>query len=100
MSALACLSTSRAEELDGSNASSAPSRTALEQAEALSALGTALAQAGQEEQASQVWTEAERVIGTITDSSQQAEALSALGTALAQAGQWAEAERVIGTIGT
>jgi len=58
-----------------------------EQAEALSALGTALAQAQQ-------WTEAERVITTIQDRSEQAEALSALGTALAQVQQWTEAERV------
>jgi tetratricopeptide (TPR) repeat protein len=62
-----------------------------EQVMALSALGMALAQAQQ-------WEQAERVIGTIQDSSRQAEALSALGTALAQAQQWEQAERVIGTI--
>ena len=67
-------------------------------AEMLTALGTALAQAQQWEQASQVWAEAERVIGTIRDYEGQAFALSALGTALAQAQQWAEAERIIGTI--
>jgi tetratricopeptide (TPR) repeat protein len=68
-----------------------------ERVEALSALGTALAQAQQWEQASQVWAEAERVIGTIPRS-EQAEALRELGTALAQAQQWEQARRVIGTI--
>jgi hypothetical protein len=43
-------------------------------------LGTVLAQAGYEEQASQVWAEAERVIGTIQDSSKQADALQDLAT--------------------
>jgi hypothetical protein len=69
-----------------------------QQAEALSALSTALAQAG-------LWAEAERVIATIQDGFEHARALSALGIALAQAGQheqaaqvWAEAERVIATI--
>jgi hypothetical protein len=57
----------------------------------LGALGSTLAQAGQ-------WIEAERVIGTIQNSSAQAGALDALGGALTQAEQWAEAERVIGTI--
>jgi hypothetical protein len=68
------------------------------QAEALSALGTALAQAQQLEQASQAWAEAERLIYSIEDRSAQAEALSALGIALAQAQQWTEAERVIRAI--
>jgi hypothetical protein len=68
-------------------------------------LGTALAQAQLWEQASQVWAEAERVIGLISDSHEQIRALSALGTALAQAQQWeraarvcAEAEQAIGTL--
>jgi hypothetical protein len=51
-------------------------------AEALSALGAALAQAQQKEQAQAVWAEAERVIGTIPESDRRVEALRALGAAL------------------
>ena len=55
-----------------------------EQARALSALGDALAQAGQEEQASQVWTEAERVIAHHPGQLWQAKALSDLATTMAR----------------
>jgi hypothetical protein len=71
-------------------------RDSDQQAMALKDLGTALAQAQQLEHASQVWEQAERVIGTIQDSSWpwQVEALSALGVALAQAQQWEQASQV------
>ena len=68
-----------------------------EQAEALSALGTALAQAGQ-------WAAGQNASSAPSRTAMgKPEALSALGIALAQAGQWSrhhgvEAEHVIGTI--
>jgi hypothetical protein len=50
----------------------------------LSALADALARAGQEEQASRVWTEAERVIGTIQDKYQHDRALSNMAITMAR----------------
>jgi hypothetical protein len=47
-------------------------------------LNIALALVGQNEQASQLWAEAERVIGTIQDSSQQTDALKGLATIVAR----------------
>jgi hypothetical protein len=46
----------------------------------------------------QMWEQAERVIGTIQNSSQQAGALRDLSKILAQAQQWEQAERVISAI--
>ncbi|MBV9706628.1 MAG: hypothetical protein JO125_04390 [Chloroflexi bacterium] len=62
-----------------------------EQAQALSQLSQALAQAHR-------WEEAERVISTIQDSDGQAWALGELAEALGQAHRWEEAERVISSI--
>jgi tetratricopeptide (TPR) repeat protein len=62
-------------------------------ARTLIALGTALAQAGQ-------WQEAERILRSISSEWEwnKVEGLMALGTALAEAGQWQEAERVVCSI--
>jgi tetratricopeptide (TPR) repeat protein len=65
------------------------------QAEALSSLGQALAQAHHLDQAKQVWEQAERVITSISDPDVQAEALSSLGQALAQAQLWSTLLRVV-----